>query len=314
MVRFIYYNFFKVPSCSRSSCVIVELAERLHRMQLLPRGLLHFHHSRTTGHRAILGTLDDKIELNRRMNETLEAMAQAMFKSWFVDFDPVFAKIEGRIPGICADLFSDTFEDLELGQIPLGWRTGTLHEVASVLMGLSPDGDSYNAIGLGTPLINGPVEFGGYFPVKSKWTTSPGRMAEAGDLIFCVRGSTTGRRVVADDAYCLGRGVCALRPIGASRAYLYQLVDANLDRLLSKTTGSVFPSLSAPDIKQFSIVVPSPQVLAAFGHFAQPLTERIEANIIMSATLAALRDTLLPKLISGELRVKTAEKIVEAVA
>ncbi len=262
----------------------------------------------------ILGTLDDKIELNRRMNETLDAMARALFKSWFVDFDPVSAKIEGRNPGICADLFSRTFEDSELGRIPSGWRTGTLHEVASVFMGLSPDGDSYNAIGLGTPLINGPVEFGEYFPVKSKWTTSPGRMAEAGDLIFCVRGSTTGRRVVADDAYCLGRGVCALRPIGVSRAFLYQLVEANLDRLLSKTTGSVFPSLSAPDIKEFSVVVPSHQVLAAFGRFAQPLTERIEANIVMSVTLAALRDTLLPKLISGELRVKTAEKIVEAVA
>ena len=263
----------------------------------------------------ILGTLDDKIELNRRMNETLEKMALALFKSWFVDFDPVRAKAEGRdprLPKVLANLFPDSLEDSELGEIPSGWRVGELQELASVSMGLSPAGESYNANGVGTPLINGPVEFGEYFSTKSKWTTAPTRMAEAGDLIFCVRGSTTGRRVVADDAYCLGRGVCALHPRTVSRAFLYQLINVELNRLLSKTTGSVFPSLSAPDIKKFPVIIPSPEASAAFGRFAQPLTERVEANVTASNILAALRDTFLPKLISGELRVKAAEQQVEA--
>src|SRR5579872_4828015 len=143
----------------------------------------------------ILGTLDDKIELNRRMNETLEAMARALFKSWFVDFDPVRAKFEGRDPGVpepVAELFPNSFVDSEFGEIPAGWTIGHLEDVVSVTMGLSPKGESYNAQGKGTPLINGPVEFGDYFPVKSKWTTSPTRIATRGDLIFCVRGSTTG--------------------------------------------------------------------------------------------------------------------------
>jgi type I restriction enzyme S subunit len=176
---------------------------------------------RTIAH--ILGTLDDKIELNRRMNETLEAMARALFQSWFVDFDPVRARAEGRDPGLpkhLSDLFSGHFEDSELGEIPVGWGVGSLENIASVTMGLSPDGASYNVNGLGTPLINGPVEFGDHFPVKTKWTTLSTRLAQAGDLILCLRGSTTGRRVVADDSYCLGRGVCAIRPNRGMRTFL----------------------------------------------------------------------------------------------
>jgi len=227
-----------------------------------------------------LGALDDKIELNRRMNETLEALAQCLFKSWFVD----------------ATQYA----------LPKSWSVGTLSDIADIVMGLSPDGESYNTDGEGTPLINGPVEFGDYYPVKAKWTTSPTRMAQASDLIFCVRGSTTGRRVISDDAYCLGRGVCGIRARNGANTFLYQTVNFSLKNLLSKTTGSVFPSLSAPDIKGFPVVLPPPEVVARFSEKAEPLTKKIQANVRESRTLAALRDTLLPKLLSGELRVKEA--------
>ncbi|MGC2121234.1 MAG: restriction endonuclease subunit S [Xanthobacteraceae bacterium] len=263
----------------------------------------------------ILGTLDDKIELNRRMNETLGTMLRALFKSWFVDFDPVRARAEGRntgLPSAVTKLFVSSLEDSELGEIPTGWRVGRLEEVASVIMGLSPSGDSYNTEAIGTPLINGPVEFGEYFPAKSKWTTHPTRMSTQGDLVLCVRGSTTGRRIVADGAYCLGRGVCAIRPRSVGRTFLYELISSQLDRLLSKTTGSVFPSLSSPDIKRFTIVVPDPRVLLEFDRVAEPFTDRAEANILTSRTLMSLRDALLPKLISSELRLKDAEKFVAA--
>lgn len=263
-----------------------------------------------------LGTLDDKIELNRRMNETLEAMARALFQSWFVDFGPVRAKAEGRGPSLpkeIADLFPDRFDDSELGEIPAGWGVGPLEDIASVTMGLSPAGETYNVDGIGTPLINGPVEFGDHFPVKTKWTTSPTRLAQAGDLILCVRGSTTGRRVVADDSYCLGRGVCAIRARRHTRTFLYQTVNTAIDRLLSKTTGSVFPNLSAPDIKELPVLDPAPQLGEMFDSIAEPLTERAEANVRQSGTLAALRNTLLPKLISGELRVRDAQRFVGGV-
>ena len=131
-------------------------------------------------------------------------------------------------------------EDSPLGHIPKGWKVSRLDEIASVLMGLSPNGESYNANGVGMPLINGPVEFGDYFPVKTKWTEAATRFAAEGDLIFCVRGSTTGRRVVSDGEYGIGRGVCAFRATGGYHSFVYQTVNAGLDRLLEKTTGSVF--------------------------------------------------------------------------
>src|SRR5207249_9648865 len=128
--------------------------------------------------------------------------------------------------------------------------------------------ESYNAESLRIALTNAPVEFGDYFPLKTKWTISPTRMAQAGDLIFCVRGSTTGRRVVADDSYCLGRGVCAIRAKNDARTFLYQTVNISLGRLLLNTTGSVFPNLNAPDLKGFPVVVPTQPVLEIFERIA----------------------------------------------
>lgn len=256
----------------------------------------------------ILGTLDDKIELNRRMNATLEAMARALFQSWFVDFDPVHAKAAVRQPSrineITAALFPSTFQDSDFGPIPVGWSVERLDGIADIMMGLSPSGDSYNTTGVGTPLINGPVEFGDYFPVKSKWTEAATRFSAAGDLIFCVRGSTTGRRVVSDGTYGIGRGVCAIRAKHGFRSFLYQTINVGLDRLLEKATGSVFPSLSAPDIKGFSVIKPKRDILEAFERATSPLIERIELNQHQSHTLSTLRDTLLPKLLSGELNTR----------
>jgi len=117
--------------------------------------------------RYFLGTLDDKIELNRRMNETLEAMARALFKSWFVDFDPVRAKAEGRDPGLprsVADLFPDRFEDSELGEIPAGWDVGSVDDEFDLTMGQSPPGETYNEAGEGLPFYQGRADFGFRFP------------------------------------------------------------------------------------------------------------------------------------------------------
>jgi type I restriction enzyme, S subunit len=245
---------------------------------------------------AVLGALDDKIELNRKMNRTLEEMAQAIFKSWFIDFD----------------CHSD-FVASDLGPIPKGWRVGRLDDVADVVMGASPKGTTYNDEQVGTPLINGPVEYGDYFPLKKKWTTAPTRLCREGDLIFCVRGSTTGRRVHSDGEYCLGRGVCAIRGKDHSQAFVDIAVEVGMERLLTKTTGSVFPNLSSKDIKSFSLIVPSSNALERFRDTVTPMRARLISNVREVETLAAIRDTLLPKLISGEIRVPAAEKTVEAV-
>ena len=261
---------------------------------------------------AVLGALDDKIELNRRMNATLEATARALFQSWFVDFDPVRAKLDGRKPdGLdkpIAALLPAAFQDSPLGPIPKGWAVARLDDIASVMMGLSPDGDSYNSDGVGVPLINGPVEFGDYFPVKTKWTQASTRFAAEGDLIFCVRGSTTGRRVVSDGEYGIGRGVCAIRAKDKLDSLLYQTINVGLERLLEKTTGSVFPSLSAPDIKGFSVLKPNGDVQQLYERTTKPLVQSIQQNHRQSRTLATLRDTLLPKLLSGEVSVGDARR------
>ncbi len=144
----------------------------------------------------ILGTLDDKIELNRRMSETLEQMARALFKAWFVDFEPVRAKMEGRwrrgesLPGLPAhlyDLFPDRLVDSELGEIPEGWGVGTVDEEFDLTMGQSPPGDTYNEIGDGVPFYQGSSDFGFRFPTRRMYCTAPTRLAKAGDTLVSVR-------------------------------------------------------------------------------------------------------------------------------
>lgn len=267
---------------------------------------------------SIFDALDNRISLLNETNTTLEAIAQALFKSWFIDFDPVHAKHEGREPeGMGTDiasLFPSSFEESVLGLVPTGWHFTPLETVATVIMGLSPKGDSYNSNAIGVPLINGPVEFGDYFPLQTKWTDCASRMAKESDLIFCVRGSTTGRRVVSDSEYCIGRGVCAIRANKSSYGFIYQTINFGLDRLLSKTTGSVFPSLSSPDIKNFQVLNPKEAMINAYENTTKPFLHRIQENHRQAQTLADLRDTLLPRLISGQLRLPDAEALVEAAA
>jgi type I restriction enzyme S subunit len=262
----------------------------------------------------ILSSLDDKIDLNQRMNETLQAIARALFKSWFVDFDPVRAKATGGTPLGLAPEVAALFPDaLDENQMPLGWRLGPLSDVASVVMGASPPGETYNERGVGVPLVNGPVEYGDFFLEKKKWTTQPTRLSRKGDLILCVRGSTTGRHAFANDEYCLGRGVCAIRATGSAQALVNRLVLDGLPKLLSKTTGSVFPNLSSEDIKSFDVVVPPLPIVELYCGLVSPLDQRTWNNVSESRTLCLLRDSLLRKLISGELRVKDSEQLVHEV-
>jgi type I restriction enzyme S subunit len=283
----------------------------------------------------VLSALDYKIDLNRRINETLEAMAQAIFKSWFIDFDPVKAKVaaiqEGRDPlraamsaisgkadanldslprkqhdqlAATAALFPDEFEESEFGEIPAGWAPATLSEIAEVVMGQSPDGESYNSSGEGMALINGPVEFGSYHPERIKWTTQPTKTCGAGDLIVCVRGSTTGKFVKSDGVYCLGRGVCAIRAKEPSlQPFVDQTYKFSLTPLLSLTTGSTFPSWSGPTLKNYRILRPSSGLITVFSLLLNPITSQVSTNEVEMKSLAGLRDTLLPKLLSGELAI-----------
>ncbi len=286
----------------------------------------------------VLKSIDDKIDVNRRINQTLEAMAQATFKSWFVDFDPVKAKIaakaEGRDPlraamsaisgkpeaelnalppealaqlAVTAALFPDEMEESELGEIPKGWSSAALSGVADVVMGQSPDGETYNDIGNGMPLINGPVEFDLHHPKRIKWTTQPTKACQNGDLIVCVRGSTTGKFVKSDGVYCLGRGVCAIRAHEPrQQPFVDQVYKFSLSNLLLLATGSTFPNWSGPTLKNHRILKPAADVIEAYSQLVLPALSQISSNEGHTKSLQILRDTLLPKLLSGELSVAEA--------
>ena len=263
----------------------------------------------------ILGTLDDKIELNRQMNETLEATARAIFKSWFVDFDPVKAKMEGQKPvGMdtkTAALFPSAFQDFSLGKIPKGWRVSTIDENFNLTMGQSPPGSTYNEDSNGMPFYQGRKDFGFRYPTRRVYCTAPKRFAEKGDTLVSVRAPVGDVNMVAEEC-SIGRGVAAIRHNTGSRSYTYYTMQS-LKEIFSRyeAEGTVFGSINKTDFQTLSQLKPSNEIIQAFERLAYPLDQSIENNENESRTLAQTRDTLLPKLLSGEICVDDAAEILE---
>ncbi|WP_322628822.1 restriction endonuclease subunit S [Halothiobacillus sp.] len=275
----------------------------------------------------ILGTLDDKIELNRHINETLEAIARAIFKSWFVDFDPVRAKASGEAPdsicrrlGLTPDLlalFPDRLVDSELGEIPEGWRPGTLGEVAEhPRRGIQPTQILPN-----TPYIG--LE---HMPRRcialSEWGMADG--VESNKFKFNIGEILFGKLrpyfhkvgVAPVDGIC-STDIVVIIP--KSREWFGFVLghissDAFVDHANAGSTGTKMPRTNWADMSHYSIAVPPDYVAEAFASLIRPKIDYINAGIHEARTLASLRDTLLPKLLSGELRVPEAETIMAALA
>ncbi|MBE9172156.1 restriction endonuclease subunit S [Cyanobium sp. LEGE 06143] len=262
----------------------------------------------------ILGTLDDKIELNRRMNETLEEIARALFQSWFVDFDPVRAKAEGRDPGLpqrLADLFPDSFEDSELGEIPRGWGVGCVGDEFNLTMGQSPPGETYNELGEGLPFYQGRRDFGSRFPRQRVYCTAPTRFAKVDDTLISVRAPVGDINVAAEDC-AIGCGVAAALHRTGSRSYTYQFMLAQEETFARfEGEGTVFGSIGKKDFHSIPCVVPPRNLVREFETRFGDIDSRVEVNEHESRSLANLRDTLLPKLICGDLRVPGAERYLE---
>ena len=256
----------------------------------------------------ILGTLDDKIELNRRMNETLEALARAIFKSWFVDFDPVRAKMEGRQPvGMDAEtaaLFPAEFEDSALGLIPKGWKVGPLEEIADIVMGQSPPGETYNEEGNGLSFYQGTRDFGFRFPSRRIYCTAPTRFAEKDDVLLSVR-APVGELNLAIERSAIGRGVAALRLKPQQGGFLYYLLKETQNGWKKfEAEGTVFGSATKEDVTSFKVIISPAEIRGNYSEIVDPFDQMIRTNHEEMLTLAALRDTLLPKLLSGEVRVE----------
>ncbi len=305
--RYVYYLMRSIDFSTFNVGSGVPTLNRNHLSSLLVNEQGHESEQRIAKY---LGDIDDKIAVNTKTNQTLEEMAQAIFKSWFVDCDPVKAKMNGEQPEgmdeATASLFPEKLVESELGLIPEGWQVSALSSVVDVIMGQSPKGSTYNDQNEGTPLVNGPVEFGVYHPVAQKWTTAPTKMSKDKDLIVCVRGSTTGRYVVSDGEYCLGRGVCSIRSDDFP-SFANYLFKSELNSLLHLTTGSTFPSWSGPILKNYKVVAPPETIIEKFELLIGELCEMMARNTGQNETLSTLRDTLLPKLLSGEIELGKAD-------
>jgi type I restriction enzyme S subunit len=251
----------------------------------------------------ILGDLDDKIELNRKMNETLEQMARALFKSWFIDFDPVRAKMEGRQPpGMDADtaaLFPSRLVESELGLIPEGWEVGSVRDSFNLTMGQSPPGDTYNEMGQGIAFYQGRSDFGFRFPGRRMFCTAPTRFAEPGDTLVSVR-APVGDINMANELCCIGRGLAAVRHTSGAKSYTYHAMASLYPEFAAyEAEGTVFGSINKQNFENLSCVMPPTRIVEAYDNLASQLDDQIQNFEHQSRTLASLRDTLLPKLMRG---------------
>lgn len=263
-----------------------------------------------------LTALDDKIELNRRMIETLEAMARSLFKSWFVEFDPVRAKAEGRDPGLpklVADLFPARFVDSELGELPEGWEVGKLGDVAEH----PRRGVQAESIDPDMPYIA--LE---HMPKRcvalSDWGVAKGLESNKyefrkGEILFGkLRPYFHKVGVAPIDGVCSTDIVVVAPQEPHWFAFVLGLVSSDkfVEYTNAGSTGTKMPRTSWADMARYELARPPTLIASAFTEMIRPSVERIIAGIHESRSLAALRDALLPKLISGELRVKHAEKFI----
>lgn len=278
---------------------------------------------------SVLGALDEKIELNRRTSGTLEGIARALFKFWFSDFGPVRAKAEGRwkkgesLPGMPADmweLWTDEFENSEIGEIPKGWRLATLQGVLSELeSGSRPTGGASEVSRGGVPSIGAEnvLGLGKYDYAKTKYvprgffTTLKRGIVRSGDVVLYKDGAQIGRMSYFDGGFpfeecCINEHVFILRarrPI--TQRYLYFWLDQDwmIGEIINRNSGSAQPGLNQPAVFGLPILLPSDEIVRLYDLRVAPLTQRIFRNQLESRTLGQVRDALLPKLLSGEIRI-----------
>ena len=270
----------------------------------------------------ILGTLDDKIELNRRMNQTLEAMARAQFKSWFVDFDPVRTKVEGRwrpgesLSGLSADLydlFPSRLVDSEVGVIPEGWEVRALGDVTVVAGGTTPStkiseywegGKHCWATPKDLSILSSPVLLDTERKVTDSGLDKIGSgLLPVGTLLLSSR-APIGYLAISEEPVAINQGFIAMPPCeGLSNLFLLYWCEAFHKQIVDYANGSTFLEISKRDFRRIPMVMPSEAAMTAFVNCARPLHEQVVSNERESRTLAVQRDELLPRLVSGELSV-----------
>ena len=280
---------------------------------------------------SVLSSMDNLISNNRRVNQALEAMARAVFKAWFVDFEPVRAKMEGRwkrgesLPGLPAhlyDLFPDRLVESELGEIPEGWRHSTIGEEVTVCGGSTPSTKEPEFWEGGQHCWATPKDLSALkFPVlldTDRKITDAGLakissgLLPVGTVLLSSR-APIGYLAIAEVPTAINQGFIAMKCDGAlPNVFVLPWCRESMDAIVGNANGSTFQEISKSNFRPLRVVVPSDPVLTSFTRLAVSLYRQLAENERESRSLAQLRDTLLPKLISGELRVPDAERIVGA--
>ena len=271
----------------------------------------------------ILSTLDDKIELNRRMNETLEAMVRAVFKFWFLDFAPVRARMEGRDTGLprhIADLFPERMVDSKLGKIPEGWEFSTIGQEVDIVGGSTPSTkvpSFWNgSINWATPKDLSSLNTPTLTDTSRKITESGLAKISSGLLprgtVLLSSRAPIGYLAIADIPVAINQGFIAMKcQRRLSAIYVWAWTAANMNTILENANGSTFQEISKSNFRPLSVIVPNESIRQTYNKLAQSLYNHIVLNERQSLILTALRNALLPKLISGELRVSDAETFLD---
>ena len=249
----------------------------------------------------LLRSIDSKIELNRQINQNLEAMAKQLYDYWFVQFD--FPNEEGK-PYKSSGGNMVWNEKLKRN-IPIGWNNGTLIDIANITMGQSPDGTSYNEIGEGVLFYQGSTDFGMRFPSVRQYTTAPSRFAKKGDILMSVR-APVGAVNIANNDCCIGRGLSALNSkIGSTTHLYYILNDLRIAFDQRNAAGTTFGSITKEDLYNLPIVIPAKEVISAFDKICSPMFDRQMLLGEEIDTLIKQRDELLPLLLNGQVLVNS---------
>lgn len=270
-----------------------------------------------------LSMLDDKIELNRRMNETLEGVARALFKSWFVDFDPVRAKAEGRdtgLPKTLADLFPARFFESEIGEIPEGWKLQAFSETVEVLGGGTPKTSVAKYWNGDIPwfsVVDAPANSDVWVMDTEKKVTREGIENSSAQIlpvrttIISARG-TVGRIALVGASMAMNQSCYGLRAKYGKEGFFNYFMTRQLVAILQQRAhGSVFDTITRDTLAGVPVALPRAELIEAFDRRVGPVLDRIRTALVESRVLASLRDVLLPKLISGELRVADTEQFIE---
>lgn len=244
----------------------------------------------------LLKNLDDKIEINKKIIANLEEFSQTIFKRWFVDFE--FPDENGNPYKSSGGEMVDS----ELGEIPSGWKIIELKEVTEIIMGQSPKSDTYNTQNEGLPLLNGATDFKNRNIKPTKYTTDPKKIGQFGDFVFGVR-ATVGLVTELDRDYAIGRGAGIARINSTHKEWLYEILVKAFQYFENSISGSVYINVSSNDLKKSKVIYPSKKILDAYHKNLVNNFELVKSMKMQIKHLTQLRDTLLPKLMAGEIEI-----------